>query len=216
MSKGKKKKNPENSDRRKRERERYKREQKKLKREIVSIAALVLVLVILVAFFIHGLDRYSFVNVDLFPLWYVALAIGIVSGLLFSIKLVGKEHGIRKRIGAFVIIALTMFGIIGNVFAHLNHWFDTSEPIRYEVVVEDRDFDLGNRYSRTKYEFDFILNGETYDVNVPWSDYRNYKEGDTYVVEYHEGAFGVPYFMSVGWSKDPPELPSSAQEPIEE
>ena len=160
--------------------------------------------------------RYSFVNVFLFPLWYVALVLGVVAGLLFVFKLVGKEHGIWKRIGVFVIIALTMFVSIGNVFAHLNHWFDTSEPIRYEVVVEDRDFDPGNRYSRTKYEFDFILNGETYDVNVPWSDYRNYKEGDTYVVEYHEGAFGEPYFMSVGWSKDPPELPPSAQEPIEE
>ena len=180
------------------------------------IATLMLAPLVLFGISIYNVHRYSFINGVIFPLWYVALALGIVAGLLFSIKFVGKEHGFWKRLGAFAIITgITWLGS-GSVIAHLNHWFDTSEPIRYEVVIEDRDFDTGNRYSRTKYEFDFILNGETFDVNVPWSDYKNYKEGDTYVVEYHEGAFGEPYFMSVGWSKDPPELPPAAQEPIEE
>lgn len=215
MSKGKKKKNPEISDRRKRERERYKREQKKLKREIVSIAALVLVPLMLVIVFLYGLDRYTFVNVNFFPLWYVALALGAVDGLLFVINLVGKELGIWKRILVFAVMtAITCLGF-GSLFAHLNHWFDTSEPIRYEVVIEDRDR-INRRKSLDRYEFTFTLNGETFDVDVPWSDYRNYKEGDTYVVEYHEGAFGEPYFMSIGWSKDLPKLPPSAQVPIEE
>ena len=205
MSKGKKKKRSVDLDKKR-------RETKKLN----WLLAVIMVPIFIFIISIRYVYRYSFVNVFLFPLWYVALALGIVAGLLFSIKFVGKEHGFWKRLGAFAIITgITWLGS-GSVIAHLNHWFDTSEPIRYEVVIEDRDFDTRNRYSRTKYEFDFILNGETYDVNVPRSDYKNYREGDTYVVEYHEGAFGVPYFMSAGWSKDPPELPPSAQEPIEE
>lgn len=216
MSKGKKKKNPENSDTRKREMERYERE---LKRELISKVVLMSVLafapLILFIVFFSGLDRYTFVNVEFFPLWYVALALGVVYGLLFVIYMVGKEHGIWKKILVFAVMtAIACLGF-GSLFAHLNHWFDTSEPIRYEVVIEDKD-EIRRRKSLDRYEFTFTLNGETFDVNVPWSDYRNYKEGDTYVVEYHEGAFGEPYFMSVGWSKYLPELPPPAQEPIEE
>ena len=183
---------------------------------ISLIATLMIAPIVIFIISVANMDRYSFVNVEFFPLWYVALALGVLAGFLFVIKFVGKNHGVWAKIGAFLIIAgITAFGV-GSVLAHLNHWFDSSEPVRYEVVIEDRDYDSGGRYGSSKYEFTFTLNGETYDVNVPRSDYRNYKEGDTYVVEYHEGAFGEPYFISVGWSKDPPKLPPSAQEPIEE
>jgi hypothetical protein len=182
---------------------------------ISLIATLMIAPLVIFIISVLNMDRYSFVNVEFFPLWYVALALGVVAGFVFVIKLVGKEQGIWAKIGAFAIIAgITWLGS-GSVIAHLNHWFDTSEPVRYEVVIEDRDR-INRRKSRDRYEFTFTVNGDTFDVDVPWSDYRNYKEGDTYVVEYHEGAFGEPYFMSVGWSKYLPELPPPAQEPIEE
>ena len=205
MAKRKKKKRSVDLDKKR-------RETKKLNR----LLAVIMVPIFIFIISIHYVYRYSFVNVFLFPFWYVTLVLGVVAGLLFVFKLVGKEHGIWKRIGVFAIVSFITFGGLGCVLAHLNHWFDTSEPVRYEVVIEDTDYDAGGKYGTSKCEFTFTLNGETFDVNVPWSDYRNYKEGDTYVVEYHEGAFGEPYFMSVGWSKDPPELPPSAQEPIEE
>ena len=151
---------------------------------------------------IANVHRYSFVNVDLFPFWYVALLIGVAAGLLFCVKLVSKEHGIWKRIGTFVIIAFIASGGVGSVLAHLNHWFDSSEPVRYEVVIEDKDYDAGGRYSSSKCEFTVTVNGDTFDVVVPWSDYKHYNEGDIYIVEYHEGAFGEPYYIGGGWLND--------------
>ena len=132
----------------------------------------------------------------------MALALGVVAGFLFVIKFVGKNHGVWAKIGAFLIIAgITAFGV-GSVLAHLNHWFDSSEPVRYEVVIEDKDYDAGGRYSSSKCEFTVTVNGDTFDVVVPWSDYKHYNEGDIYIVEYHEGAFGEPYYIGGGWLND--------------
>lgn len=194
MSKGKKRKRPVNL---------HKKRCEAIK--VKWTVTVLLVPIVIFAFSIMNVYRYSFVNGVLFPLWYLALALSVVAGLFFGIKFIGKEHGIWIRIGVFAIVAFITFGGVGSLLAHLNHWFDTDEPVRYEIVIEDTDYDIGGRYTSTKCEFTFTLNGETYDVNVPQSDYRNYKEGDIYVVEYHEGAFGEPYFMSAGWSKDPLE-----------
>ena len=171
---------------------------KEVKVVAVLIATLLLAPMVIFALSIRYVDIYTFVNVDLFPLWYVALAIGAVAGVLFCMKFATKEHGIWKRIGLFAIISFIFFVGLGSVFAHLNHWFDTSKPVRYEVVIEDKDR-RNRRKSRDRYEFTVTVNGDTFDVNVSWRDYKHYNEGDVYVIEYREGAFGEPYYIGVGW-----------------
>ena len=40
------------------------------------------------------------------------------------------------------------------------------------------------------------MNGETIELDVPASTYRNYNVGDTYNITQYQGAFGVPYYMA--------------------
>ncbi len=141
-------------------------------------------------------QRYAFAETDLFALWYVALGMGILGGALFAIKVVAPEHGKGKRIGVFVLISLLAFFAAGSVLAHLNHLFDTSEPVRYTVVIEDKEYRSSRRSSH--YEFTVTAQGDTFDIEVPHSHYSSFEVGDSYVIEYREGALGEPYYIAVG------------------
>lgn len=150
-------------------------------------------------------DRYEFVEIDLFPLWYVALGVGVLGGALFALKVVAPEHSKGKRIGAFILISLLAFFAAGTMLAHANHLFDNSQPLRYTVVIEDTD----SRHSKhsSHYEFTVTVRGDTFDIEVPRRHYFHYEEGDLYVVEYREGALGEPYYIAVGGVSEDAETP---------
>ena len=141
-------------------------------------------------------ERYAFAETDLFPLWYVALALGLLCGWLFVAKLMVKGLSIGKRIGAFLLIAALSFFAAGAVLAHLNHFFDTSQPKQFVVVIEDKE-SRHSKHSR-HHEFTVTAQGDTFDIEVPRSHYAYYEVGDSYVIEYREGAFGEPYYIAVG------------------
>lgn len=141
-------------------------------------------------------ERYAFANTDLFPLWYVALALGLLCGWLFVAKLMVKGLSIGKRIGAFLLIAALCFFAAGAVLAHLNHWFDRSQPKQFVVVIEDKE-SRHSKHSR-HHEFTVTAQGDTFDIEVPRSHYAYYEVGDSYMIEYREGAFGEPYYVAVG------------------
>ena len=141
-------------------------------------------------------ERYAFAEIGLFPLWYVALALGLLCGLLFVAKLMEKGLSIGKRIGAFLIISALCFFAAGATLAHLNHWFDRSQPKQFVVVIEDKE-SRHSKHSR-HHEFTVTAQGDTFDIEVPRSHYAYYEVGDPYVIEYREGAFGEPYYVAVG------------------
>ena len=68
-----------------------------------------LLICILSAVSVVNFSRYAFTETDLFPLWYVALGMGLLCGGLFVGKLMEKGHGMGKRIGAFFLITLLCF-----------------------------------------------------------------------------------------------------------
>lgn len=141
-------------------------------------------------------ERYAFADTDLFPLWYVALALGLLCGVLFVAKVMEKGHSAGKQIGMLLLMSLIMFFVAGTVLAHLNHFFDTSQPRQFVVVIEDKE-SRHSKHSR-HHEFTVTARGDTFDIEVPRSHYDYYEVGDSYVIEYREGAFGEPYYIAVG------------------
>ena len=141
-------------------------------------------------------ERYAFAETDLFPLWYVALALGLLCGVLFVAKVMEKGHGAGKQIVMFLLMSLIMFFVAGTVLAHLNHFFDTSQPKQFVVVIEDKEY--RHRKHSSHHNFTVTARGDTFDIEVPRSHYAYYEVGDSYVIEYREGALGEPYYMAVG------------------
>ena len=141
-------------------------------------------------------ERYAFAEIALFPLWYVALALGLLCGWLFVAKLMEKGLSIGKQIGTFLIISALCFFAAGATLAHLNHWFDSSQPKQFVVVIEDKE--SRHRKHSSHHEFTVTAQGDTFDIEVPRSHYAYYEVGDSYVIEYREGALGEPYYIAVG------------------
>lgn len=161
----------------------------------VTVTVTLLVLAVSV-FSVATWDRYAFAEIALFPLWYVALALGLLCGWLFVAKLMEKGLSIGKQIGAFLIISALCFFAAGATLAHLNHWFDSSQPRQFVVVIEDKE--SRHRKHSSHHEFTVTARGDTFDIEVPRSHYAYYEVGDSYVIEYREGAFGEPYYVAVG------------------
>lgn len=161
----------------------------------VTVTVFLLILIVGV-FSVATWERYAFAEIGLFPLWYVALALGLLCGWLFVAKLMVKGLSVGKQIGAFLIISALCFFAAGATLAHLNHWFDSSQPKQFVVVIEDKE-SHHSKHSRS-YEFTVTAQGDTFDIEVPEKHYKAFDVGDHYVIEYREGALGEPYYMAVG------------------
>lgn len=161
----------------------------------VTVTVTLLILIVGV-FSVATWERYAFAEIGLFPLWYVALALGLLCGWLFVAKLMVKGLSVGKQIGAFLIISALCFFAAGATLAHLNHWFDSSQPKQFVVVIEDKESHR-SKHSRS-YEFTVTAQGDTFDIEVPGKHYKAFDVGDHYVIEYREGALGEPYYIAVG------------------
>ena len=172
-----------------------------------SPGAVVAILVILTLTVVSAatFQRYAFAETDLFPLWYVALGLGLLGGGLFVLKFVGKEHGTAKRMDMFLLMSVLCFFAAGTILAHVNHLFDQSEPVRYTVMIQDKEYRAGGRGGHR--EFTVTVQGETFDINVPRKHYKTFDVGDFYVIEYREGALGEPYYLPVGSISEAAEEP---------
>ena len=150
-------------------------------------------------------ERYAFAEIDLFPLWYAALAPGLLCGWLFVAKLMEKGHSAGKRIGMFFLFSVLFFFAAGATLAQLNHWLDSSQPKQFVVVIEDKEY--RHRKHSSHHKFTVTAQGDTFDIEVPRSHYAYYEVGDPDVIEYREGAFGEPYYIAVGGVSEKGDTP---------
>ncbi len=162
---------------------------------------------ILFVWLLKSTRKYNFVGAVFFPLWYVALALGVVAAIIFVwffFKKIssGDKSGRKPVIGLSFAVVLVVFVIFGWLFAHINHIFDFNEPKRHVVVIEEINYDSGGHKSPGYYEFRVTIEGETEDIVVPRLHAYQFQEGDLYVVEYHKGAFNEPYYIGVGAPTD--------------
>lgn len=143
-------------------------------------------------------DRYHYVDATLFPFWHVALGIGVILGVPTYILLKKSNADNKTCIGMFLVVCFLSFCISNVVIAHLNHTLDDSEPIRYTAIIEKKRRDSGGRKGITTYNFTVTVNEDTFEIKVPNDDYYDLKEGDVYIIEYHNGAFNEPYYIGIG------------------
>lgn len=162
------------------------------------LSTVVLFMILSILILVNTSERYAFVHDIFFPLWYVALGVGVLLGGIFCIKCTRKDLHFAAVLGVFFIMSFLSFFLCGAVLNHLNHAFDTGEVQRYECVIEEELYESGSKYSLGGYKFKITVNGESFWIEVPSHDYYSLDEGDTYVVEYHKGAFGEPYYIGVG------------------
>ena len=143
-------------------------------------------------------DRYRYVGATLFPFWYVALGIGVILGALIYIILKKADADKKTCIGMFLVVCFLSFCISNIAIAHLNHMLDDSEPIRYIATIEKKRWNSGGRKGITTYKFTVSVNEDTFEIKVPSDHYYKFDEGDSYTIEYHNGAFNEPYYIGVG------------------
>ncbi len=175
--------------------EKMSKNQKKRRERLFKLAKLLFY--ILFALLIYSALLYRFVGWFTSTIWYVAIGLGVVAGVLFSVKFVSKDARVGEKIMLYIMIVFLAICLIGSIFAHINHFFDNGEVERYVVEIEDKHSTTSRKNPDT-YEFEVTLNGETFDIHVTRSDYRANDVGDHYIIEYHEGALGVPYYIAVG------------------
>ncbi|MBP3332438.1 MAG: hypothetical protein J6M35_00150 [Clostridia bacterium] len=140
---------------------------------------------------------YTFVNGWL-PLWEISLGVGFIVGILIDIfcaskkKWKNKAEEIAMRILIFFFTLLFTFALTLACIYNANHFFDSGEVQRYYAEIEEK------HYVSNRSKFTFTVDGFTFDLGVLTADYNSHDVGDSYVIEYHEGALGEPYYIAVG------------------
>ena len=155
-----------------------------------------LVLAIIACYFVCRATRYHFVDSE-FPFWIVALVVGVISSIALAGLLLRKESDVWQFFGKLFLLILLLFLLIQAALCNLNHAFDKGEAIRYYVEIEEKYYNTSRRAPNT-YKFRVTVDEYTFNIVVPLSDYNSHDVGDSYVIEYHEGALGEPYYIAVG------------------
>ena len=166
-------------------------------RIFLVILTCVVIGIFVMVFLTWLLSNYHYADVFLFPLWYAALGLGVLSGVLFTLIFGSGLESAGKKIGVALMVTFLVFWSVGVSCAHLNHILDFHEPVEYTAVIEDKHYHKSRR-TPTRYNFTLTVQGDTFTITVPKSDYDSLEEGDLYVVAYHKGAFNEPYYIAVG------------------
>ena len=138
-------------------------------------------------------SHYTYTSGAFMPFWRISLVIGIITGILYGIShrdRVNSTHWIFM-----FLVSLIVFFVVNIYTSHLNYILDTNEPERRIAVIEDKEHNR-HRKSADSYEFQLTLDGETFDLDVPFSEYNKYEVGDTYVFTEYQGAFNEPFFIA--------------------
>ncbi len=138
-------------------------------------------------------SHYSYSSGAFMPFWEISLVIGIIVGIVYWFYHKAKNN---SNHWIFVFTWVLMTFIIANFYAsHLNYILDTNEPRQCIAVIEDKE-QIHHRKSADSYEFQLTVDGETFDLDVPRTEYHEYEIGDTYVFTRYQGAFNEPFFIA--------------------
>ena len=119
---------------------------------------------------------------------------GVCIILLIKDKIPIKDKKNDTKAGKIAIVFLAImasFALSWSIFYHLNFALDTSEPVKCEEKIIEKDTSGGKR---TNYYFYVEIDGEERRIEVPRSIYRQYEEGDTLEIFLYDGAFDDPFY----------------------
>ena len=144
--------------------------------------------------FVCCVEDYRFVDLWI-PFLPLSLAVGVLVSTVVMAKWLWKGSRFWGRIGYFVLCCFLATALCASCILHANYALDFSEPEEYILVIEDKDCDH-HRKSPNSYEFTFSVDGQSFDLEVAYAEYRTYAVGDTYRVLRYAGAFGEPFYIS--------------------
>ena len=134
------------------------------------------------------------------PFWPVSVAVmALATAAAVYLVVKGywylKDDRTSEKVCLCILVAFVAFMITEFSLWHVNYIFDTSEPVTYELTVEEKDI-----YTHTKGGTDYILigtlNGQRLEMDVSQSEYYHYELGDKLPVSYYEGFLGQPYYIT--------------------
>ena len=163
-------------------------------KQVVAVLALLL-------FAMMNLMRMEFAN-DTIWLWALAPAAVIFVIVIIAVFALLKKVWDKiyptagKSVGNAIAISvmLLFFAYIYSytVIGTANYVFDR-EPTPIECVVVDKHIRAGARKT-TQFEIKISIDGEERWIDVRVTDYHDIEEGDTVVIDYYQGALGLPYY----------------------
>lgn len=142
--------------------------------------------------------NYTFPETSTTPFLIPSAIFGVAVSVFLLVKYFWKDQKFWGRVGTFFLIWLLSAFFMLSVLLHTNYVFDFSTPKEYTVVIEETDWEP-NRRGPNSYDFKVTIDGETYDIDVPRRDYKQYRPGDTYRIYRYEGALGKPFYIASGW-----------------
>lgn len=149
---------------------------------------------------VYFVGRYTYLN-SWFPLRNAVIIVSIIFGAALVVLML-KISAIKKKfwgsVGCFLLGVMMSIATLVITLGNLNYALDRSTPEIKTVTIKDKDIDQ-NRKSADDYEFIFIVDGESYSVEVPSEIYYDYEIGDTFDIKIYQGAFDHPFFMAEFW-----------------
>lgn len=144
---------------------------------------------------VYTVSAYSFYKEPFIPFWEISLALGLAVGIFVTVKWLWKGAGWGGRIGGVILCTVLVFFLCWIPLCHLNYLLDFEPPAEKQAVIEEKDV-VRHRKSPDSYEFELTVDGESFDLEVGWSEYDRYEVGDTYTFKAYKGAFGKPFYMA--------------------
>jgi len=165
---------------------------------------------------IRLLRRYGYASGRLFPFWKTAMAVAILSAIVFVIWILGKykrkeearrpsaaqKNGTDHRLSWWqillfaILIAILVGFLLYALLVHTNLLLDPAEPQSMTAEVVDRDYDSGGRRLPASYSFEIVVDGQPVNLPVSSDEYHHGKVGDVVWFYRYEGALGVPFYVS--------------------
>ncbi len=137
---------------------------------------------------------YTFIDVPFLPFWEISLIVGfLISG--FVILKWGRGGKLWAKIVGIPLFALVIALVFIIFISHLNFVLDFHEPVECMARIEEKEHHRHTKSPDT-YSFSLTVDGKTFDLEVDLLEYERYEEGDTYVFERYQGAFGKSFYIS--------------------
>ena len=144
---------------------------------------------------VFTVGAYTFYDEPFLPFWRISLILGAVIGVFLTAKLVWRNQKWGIRLLSYVVFAFIAAGGVMITAMNLNYLLDTRPPAEIQTVIKDKHVHTSTRSANT-YHFEVTVNGEFVELDVPWTEYRKYDEGDVYTFRKYGGAFGEPFYIA--------------------
>lgn len=143
---------------------------------------------------------YHFINGS--PFWIISIVFGLIISGVVIYKVFGKhnyKNDTNKNTGGMVVLFLVvaLFACVGirSVIVNLNCVLDTKAPEKCEAVIKDKR-QINRRKGTDSYEFKISVDGDTFYLDVPYSDFHKYDSGDIYRFTKYQGALDQSFYIA--------------------